>query len=138
MIQQLIAQPRTQAPHLPHLSAGGRSLGTRLESYHIWYCLMIEGFIPFPYNFVSELFSRVKAKMVNSLYKNSGFYHHFHGFRPLTIAKLLQEENMKASRWGAAKFLEQFCEDGTILRRVGSRRPSKVTADIMRENAIRR
>ena len=80
---------------------------------------MIEGFIPFPYNFVSELFSRVKAKMVYSLYKNSRFYHHFHGFRPPTIPKLLQEENMKVSRWGVVKFLEQFREDGTILRRVG-------------------
>ena len=67
--------------------------------------------------------------MVYSLYKNSGFYHHFRGFRPPTIVKLLQEENMKASRWGVAKFLEQFREDGTILQRVGSGRPLKVTAD---------
>ena len=67
--------------------------------------------------------------MVYSLYKNSGFYHHFCGFRPPTIVKLLQEENMKASRWVVAKFLEQFREDGTILQCVGSGRPSKVTAD---------
>ena len=37
---------------------------------------------------------------------------------------------MKASRWGVAKFLKRFREDGTILRRVGSGRPSKVTAEI--------
>ena len=46
---------------------------------------------------------------------------------------------MKARRWGVAKFLEQFHEDGTILQRVGSGRPSKVTAhSLLRENAIRR
>ena len=37
---------------------------------------------------------------------------------------------MKASRWGVAKFLKRFREYGTILRRVGSGRPSKVTAEI--------
>ena len=37
---------------------------------------------------------------------------------------------MKASRWGVAKFLKRFREDGTILQRVGSGRPSKVTAEI--------
>ena len=37
---------------------------------------------------------------------------------------------MKASRWGVAKFLKRFREDGTILRHVGSGRPSKVTAEI--------
>ena len=39
---------------------------------------------------------------------------------------------MKASRWGGGvtKFLKRFHEDGTILRRVGSGRPSKVAAEI--------
>ncbi len=50
--------------------------------------------------------------------------------KPPTIVKLLLEEKMKASRWGVAKFLKQFREDGTILRRVGTGRPSKVTAEV--------
>ena len=69
--------------------------------------------------------------MVYSTYKKQRIlYHHFRGFRPPTIVKLLQEENMRASRWGIAKFLKRFCKDGTILRRVGSGRPSKITAEV--------
>ena len=72
----------------------------------------------------------VVQRFNNSYKKQRILYHHFRGFRPPTIVKLLQEENMKASRWGVAKFLKRFREDGTILRRVGSGRPSKVTAEI--------
>ena len=47
-----------------------------------------------------------------------------------TIAKLLQEEKLKASRVGIAKFLRKFEETGSIGRRPGSGRPSKITAEI--------
>ena len=69
--------------------------------------------------------------MVYSSYKKQRIlYHHFRGCKPPKIVKLLKEENMKASRWGVAKFLKRFLEDGTISRRVGSGRPSKITAAI--------
>lgn len=71
------------------------------------------------------------AAMVYSTYKKQRIlYLHFRGFKPPTIVKLLLEEKMKASRWGVAKFLKRFREDGTILRRVGTGRPSKVTAEV--------
>ena len=69
--------------------------------------------------------------MVYSSYKKQRIlYHHFRGYRPTVIVNLLQQENMKASRWGVAKFLKRFVDDGTILRRIGSGRPSKITAEI--------
>ena len=69
--------------------------------------------------------------MVYSTYKKQRIlYHHFRGFKPPTIVKLLQEEKMQASKWGVAKFLKRYLQDGTILRRVGSGRPSKITAEV--------
>ena len=68
--------------------------------------------------------------MVYSMYKKQRIlYHHFRGFKPPTIVKLLRED-MKASRWGVAKFLKWFREDDTILRWVRTGRPSKVTAEV--------
>jgi transposase len=42
----------------------------------------------------------------------------------------LKFENIKASRVGIAKFLRKVEETGSIGRRPGSGRPSKVTAEI--------
>ena len=44
--------------------------------------------------------------------------------------KELQKENLKCSRVGIHKFLKNYNETGSISRRVGSVRPSKVTAEI--------
>lgn len=52
------------------------------------------------------------------------------GLRAPTIARELQKENLKCSRIGVHKFLRKFQETGSISRRVGSGRPSKVTAEI--------
>ena len=49
------------------------------------------------------------------------------GHRPPTISKILEEEGMSASRRGIAKFLKLYKETGTIARRPGSGRPTKVT-----------
>ena len=49
-----------------------------------------------------------------------------------TIATLLQEEQLKASRVGIAKFLKHYQDTGTIARKPGSGRPSKITAEIKR------
>ena len=52
------------------------------------------------------------------------------GLRAPTIARELQKENLKCSRIGVHKSLCKFQETGSILRRVGSGRPLKVTAEI--------
>ena len=52
------------------------------------------------------------------------------GLKAPTIAKELQKENLKCSRVGVHKFLRKFEETGSIVRSVGSGRPSKVTAEI--------
>ena len=57
-------------------------------------------------------------------------YLSWEGHRPPTIAKILAEEGMRASRRGIAKFLKKYALTGTIARKPGSGRPSKVTQDI--------
>ena len=72
-------------------------------------------------------------KMVYSTYKQQRILHHyFGGHKAPTIAKLFQEEGLKASHVGIAKFLTKFQETGFIGRRLGSGRPSKITAEIKR------
>ena len=69
--------------------------------------------------------------MVYSTYKRQRILcHYLEGRKAPTIAKLLEQEKLKASRVGIAKFLEKFRETGSIGRRPGSGRPSKVTAEI--------
>ena len=59
-------------------------------------------------------------------------YHYFKGRKAPTIAKLLQEEQLKASRVEIAKFLKHYKDTGAISRKPGLGRPSKMTAEIKR------
>ena len=69
--------------------------------------------------------------MVYSEYKlQQILYHSLQGFKPPTICHLLEEEGLRASRVGIAKFLKKYQDTGSIARRPGSGRPSKVTAEI--------
>lgn len=69
--------------------------------------------------------------MVYSEYKKQRIlYHHLRSANPYTIVKLLWQEGLRASRWGVAKFLARYRESGTIRRRAGSGRPSKVTTEV--------
>lgn len=52
------------------------------------------------------------------------------GLRAPAIAKELQKENVKCSRVGIHKLLEKYGTTGSIGRRIGSGRPSKVTAEV--------
>ena len=73
----------------------------------------------------------VIVKMVYSTYKLQRIlYYYLQGYKAPTIAKLLREEKLKASRVGIAKFLKKYTETGSIGRRRGSGRPTKVTAEI--------
>ena len=69
--------------------------------------------------------------MVFSTYKKQRILHFASlGLKPPTIAKELEKEKLKCSRVGIYKFLKHYRATGLIGRRVGSGRPSKVTAEI--------
>ena len=69
--------------------------------------------------------------MVYSSYKKQRILHFYsQGFKAPTIAKLLSRENLYCSRMGVMKFLKHYEETGSIGRRPGSGRPSKVTEEI--------
>ena len=52
--------------------------------------------------------------------------------KPPAIAKELRKEDLNCSRIGIYKFLKKYEATGSIGRRVGSGRPSKITAEIKR------
>ena len=70
--------------------------------------------------------------MVFSTYKLQRIlFYFFQGYKSPTIAKLLREKDgMVASRRGIAKFLAKYRDTGSIGRRSGSGRPSKVTREV--------
>ena len=68
--------------------------------------------------------------MFSTYKKQRILYYHLQGFKPPTIAKLLRQEDMRASRWRIHTFIQRYEETGTTSRRAGSGRPSKVTAEI--------
>ena len=69
--------------------------------------------------------------MVYSTYTRQRILHHYlEGHKAPTIASLLREEGVKASRVGISKFLAKFEETGSIGQRIGSGRLSKLTAEM--------
>ena len=80
-------------------------------------------------------------KMVFSDYnKQRIIYLKNKGFNAPNIAKLLKDEGIRVSRVGVYKFLKHFEENGTLLSKPGSERPSKITQEIkeMVEEQMRR
>ena len=57
-------------------------------------------------------------------------FHHLHGLKPYTIAKILEDEGIKVNRFGVHKFLMNYRETGSVERRPGSGQLSKVTAQV--------
>ena len=71
------------------------------------------------------------SKMVYSVYKKQRIlYLYSQGYKPPTIKKMLDKENLKCSRVGIHKFLKVYIATQSISRRVGSGRPSKITGEI--------
>ena len=58
-----------------------------------------------------------------------GILHHTEGHKSPTITRLLREEGTKVSCVRISKFLAKLEETGLIGRRIGSGRPSKITAE---------
>lgn len=79
--------------------------------------------------------------MVFSSYaKKRILYHHAQGHSAPTIAKLLKDEGIVASRRGVYSFLLRAQETGDITRHPGSGRPSKITDEVKEfvETAMRK
>ena len=71
--------------------------------------------------------------MVYSAYKKQRILYWFNkGLKAPSIAKALQEERLRCSRNGIAKFLKVYRATGSIARQPGSGRPSKITVEIKR------
>ena len=69
--------------------------------------------------------------MVYSWYtKRQIIYHYKKGYRAPSIASLLLDEDIIASRVGIAKLLRRYEETGTIVRRPGSGRPTVITTEM--------
>ena len=69
--------------------------------------------------------------MIYSTYKKWRIlYLYSQGYRPPTIKKMLNKENLKCSRVGVYKFLKLYSATQLMSRQVGSGRPSKITAKI--------
>lgn len=59
-------------------------------------------------------------------------FFYFRGCRSPTIAKLLEDEGIFVSRRGVAKFIIRYLATGSIARRPGSGRRTKITEDVKR------
>jgi len=69
--------------------------------------------------------------MVLSVYaKQRAIFLHAQGMKAPKIAKLLKDEGIKTTRVAVHYFLERYKTTGTIRRREGSSRPSKITNEV--------
>ena len=57
------------------------------------------------------------------------FYYH-EGLKPPTISSRLSQEGINASKYGIYKFLKNYKLSGSIVRRPGNRRSSKITDEV--------
>ena len=57
---------------------------------------------------------------------------HEKGLKAPTIKKILDREGLPCTRVGIHAFLERFKASGCIMKKAGSGRPSKITAEIKR------
>ena len=57
-------------------------------------------------------------------------FHHSQGLKPGEISRILAKEGITAGRRGITKFLVNYRASGSIARKPGSGRPTKVTAEV--------
>ena len=78
---------------------------------------------------MNELYKALR--MVYSWYtKKRIIYYYKQGHRAPSIARLLLEEDIAASRVGIAKLIGRYKQSGTIVRCPGSGRPTVITPEI--------
>ncbi len=70
--------------------------------------------------------------MVYTDYIKQHILHHYYinKCNTPTITKVLQEEGLKANCVGIAKFLKRYKDSSSLVRKPGSGRPSKITAEL--------
>ena len=73
---------------------------------------------------VMATFSEYKRQRIVSLWHD--------GRKAPTIARILAQEGLPASRQGMQKFLKKYTESGAFGRQEGSGRKSKITAEVRR------
>ena len=79
--------------------------------------------------------------MVYSLYKQQRIIHFSSlGYKSTSIVELLREEGLKVRVSAVYRLLKKYRETGTIARRPGSGRPTKITQEVLRivEQQMRR
>ena len=70
--------------------------------------------------------------MVYSTYKQQRIiYFSSLGYKSTTIVSLLREEGLTVSRSGVARLLKKYRQTGSIRRRPGSGRPTKITSEVL-------
>ena len=75
----------------------------------------------------------VPFKIIYTCVINGHLYTHIdglHHLEPYTIARVLDDEGVKISRFGVHKFRQHYKELGSIDRKGGSGRPLKVTMQV--------
>ena len=73
-------------------------------------------------------FQKISQMAYTNYVKLRILHHHFQGLKPYTIAKELQKEGIRVSRFGVHKFLIMYAETGSTTRRPGSGRLSIITS----------
>ena len=77
--------------------------------------------------------STARGVMAYSEYtKQRILFYWFKGLKPTHIVLQLKEEGINVSRVGVWKFIKRYKLHGSIQRKPGSGRPSKITADMLR------
>ena len=74
----------------------------------------------------SKLIAETKMPFTEYLKRRALVFHSM-GLLPAAIAKALSNEGLVATRQGIKKFLDRYEETGTLKRRPGSGRPSRIT-----------
>ena len=82
-------------------------------------------------NMLYILLACLSVQMVYTSYVKLRILHyHFQGLKPYTIARVLEEKGVKVSRFGVHMFIQHYSEYGSIDRKTGSGRLSKVITQV--------
>lgn len=108
-----------------------RKLVRSLRTVNATYCNIVED-TPIIYTCVLRTRSYGSGMAYSEYTKQRILSYWFQGQKAASIALKLKDEGIIVSRVGVWKFVKRYQLNGTIHRRPGSGRPSKITADVLR------